>query len=176
MQKYYNKWIAETIKELIPTGKFRRPSYKTVAHWVKDLWDAVDVNLIWRSFKYCGISNKRDGTEDDWIFNYNCLKQKNQLNDKVEVLSDKEDESDGEYENKEDKEYNDKEKEDKEYDDEEEEDDECDEEEEECKYREEASGNFLRYRIAEICKISRSQLFFVLFLCNSVKFFNFADC
>jgi hypothetical protein len=121
--------MAETIKELTPTSKFRRPSYETVAHWVKDSWNAVDVNLIQQSFKCCGISNKHDGTEDDWIFNYDRLKQKNQLNDKV-----------GEYENEEDKEYDDEEEEDKEYDDEEEEDNECDEEEEECEYREEEDG------------------------------------
>ncbi|GBB83249.1 hypothetical protein RclHR1_01000005 [Rhizophagus clarus] len=149
MRRYYNEWMAETIKELTPTGKFRRPSYETVAHWVKDSWDAVDVNLIQRSFKCCGISNKRDGTEDDWIFNYDRLKQNNQLNDEVVVLSDKEDESDGEYENDEDEEYDDEEEEDNEYEDdddddeeeeEEEEEDECDEEEEESEYREEEDG------------------------------------
>ncbi|CAB4376918.1 unnamed protein product [Rhizophagus irregularis] len=120
--------MAETIKELTLTGKFRRSSYETVAHWVKDSWDAVDVNLIWQSFKCCGISNKHDGTEDDWIFNYDRLKQKNQLNDEVE-----------EYENDKDEEYDDEEEEDEddEDDDEEEEEDECDEEEEESEYREE---------------------------------------
>jgi hypothetical protein len=60
-----------TIKDLTPTGKFKRPYYETVANWVKDSWDAVDVNLIRRSFKCCGISNKRDGTEDELIFDYN---------------------------------------------------------------------------------------------------------
>ena len=89
MRRKYNEWMAESIKDLTPTGKFRRPSYETVAHWVKDLWEAVDVNLIQRSFKYCGISNKRDGTEDDWIFNYDRLKQASQPNDEVVVLSDK---------------------------------------------------------------------------------------
>ncbi|GBC07964.1 hypothetical protein RclHR1_07810006 [Rhizophagus clarus] len=149
MQRYYNEWMAETIKELTPTGKFRRHSYKTVAHWVKDSWDAVDVNLIQRSFKCCRISNKRNGTEDDWIFNYDHLKQNNQLNDEVVVLSDKEDESDGEYENDEDEEYDDEEEEDNEYEDnddddddeeEEEEEDEYDEEEEENEYRKEEDG------------------------------------
>ncbi|CAB4402808.1 unnamed protein product [Rhizophagus irregularis] len=92
--------MAET-KELTPTGKIKRPSYETVAHLVKDSWDAVDVNLIRRSFKCCGISNKRDGTEDDWIFNNDRLKQANQLNDEVEVLSDKENDGDEEYGNEE---------------------------------------------------------------------------
>jgi hypothetical protein len=94
-------------KELTPTGKLKRPSYETVANWVKDSWNAVDVNLIRRSFKCCGVSNNRDGSEDDWIFNYDRLGQTDRLNDGVEIPSDKEDEEvqesekDEEYENSE---------------------------------------------------------------------------
>ena len=83
MRRNYNEWMAETIKELTPTGKIKRPSYETVVNWVKDSWNAVDVNLVRRSFKCCGISNKRDGTEDDWIFNYNRL---GQVNDEVSYI------------------------------------------------------------------------------------------
>src|SRR3954452_24935987 len=119
MRKNYNEWMAEAVKELTPTGKFRRPSYETVAHWVKNSWDAVDVNLIRRSFKCCGISNKRDGTEDDWIFNYDRLGQANKLNDEMEIPLDREDE-DYEYEEDEDDENE------KEY---EEDEDGCEEEE-----------------------------------------------
>jgi len=75
-----------------------KPSCETVANWVRDSWNAVDVNLIQKSFKCCGISNKHDGTEDDWIFNYNRLGQENQPGDEVEIPSD---------ENKEDEEGND---------------------------------------------------------------------
>src|ERR1044071_6836327 len=84
--------MMEEIKELTPTGKLKRPSYETVANWVKDSWNAVDVNLIRRSFKCCGISNNRNGSEDDWIFNYDRLGQTDRLNDGVEIPSDKEDE------------------------------------------------------------------------------------
>ena len=135
MRRYYNEWMAETIKELTPTGKFKRPSYETVANWVKDSWNEVDVNLIQRSFKCCGISNKRDGTEDDWIFNYDRLGQANQLNDEVEVPSDKENEEDEDY----DDDDNDEEKED--YDDDEEDEDECEyKEDEENEYGEKEDG------------------------------------
>ena len=92
MRRNYNEWMMEEIKELTPTGKLKRPSYETVANWVKDSWNAVDVNLIRRSFKCCGISNNRDGSEDDWIFNYDRLGQTDRLNDGVEIPSDKEDE------------------------------------------------------------------------------------
>jgi len=126
--------MAETIKELTPTGKFKRPSYETVANWVKDFWNEVDVNLIQRSFKCCGISNKRDGTEDDWIFNYDRLGQANQLNDEIEVPSDKENEEDEEYDDdEEDEDYDDdnNDEEEEDYDDDKEDEDECEYEEDE---------------------------------------------
>src|ERR1044071_6117116 len=97
--------MMEEIKELTPTGKLKRPSYETVANWVKDSWNAVDVNLIKRSFKCCGISNNRNGSEDDWIFNYDRLGQADRLNDGVEIPSDKEDEEVQESENDEDEDY-----------------------------------------------------------------------
>ncbi|CAB4399489.1 unnamed protein product [Rhizophagus irregularis] len=90
MRRNYNEWMAEVVKELTPAGNLKKPSYETVAKWVRDSWNAVDVNLIQKSFKCCGISNKRDGTEDDWIFNYNRLGQGNQPGDEVEMPSDDE--------------------------------------------------------------------------------------
>ena len=36
-------------------GKIKRPSYSTVATWVKESWDEVDKYLIQRSFKSCGF-------------------------------------------------------------------------------------------------------------------------
>jgi len=118
--------MMEEIKELTPTGKLKRPSYETVANWVKDSWNAVDVNLIRRSFKCCGVSNNRDGSEDDWIFNYDRLGQTDRLNDGVEIPSDKEDEEVQESEkdeesSEEEGEYHEKE--------DDEEEDECEEEE-----------------------------------------------
>src|SRR5437764_1200203 len=105
MRRNYNEWMMEEIKELTPTGKLKRPSYKTVANWVKDSWNAVDVNLIRRSFKCYGVSNNRDGSEDDWIFNYDRLGQTDRLNDGVEIPSDKEDEEVQESEKDEDEKY-----------------------------------------------------------------------
>jgi len=43
------------------------------------------MNLIQRSFKCCGISNKHDGTEDELIFDYNHLRQSGQSDDRVEI-------------------------------------------------------------------------------------------
>ncbi|GES79033.1 oocyte zinc finger protein XlCOF7.1-like isoform X2 [Rhizophagus clarus] len=97
--------MAEAVKELTLAGNLKKSSYETVANWVRDSWNAVDVDLIRKSFKYCGISNKHNGTEDDWIFNYDRLGQGNQLGDEVEIPSDnergneedKEGETDNEY-------------------------------------------------------------------------------
>ena len=105
MRRNYNEWMMEEIKELTPTGKLKKPSYETVANWVKDSWNAVDVNLIRQSFKCCDVSNNRDGSEDDWIFNYDRLGQTDRLNDGVEIPSDKEDEEVQESEKDEDEEY-----------------------------------------------------------------------
>jgi hypothetical protein len=85
MRKNYNDWMSESVKELTPAGRIKRPSYETVVNWVNRSWDAIDVSLIQQSFKCCGISNKRDGTEDDWIFDYERLKQV-KSSDEVEIL------------------------------------------------------------------------------------------
>jgi hypothetical protein len=95
MHKHYNEWMSESVRELTPAGKIKRPSYETAVDWVNQSWNAVDVNLIRRSFKCCGISNKRDGTEDDWIFDYRRLEQR-KSND--EVTLDDENNEDNEYE------------------------------------------------------------------------------
>ena len=126
----------EEVKELTPTGKLKRPSYETVANWVKDLWNAVNVNLIRRSFKCCGISNNRDGSEDDWIFNYDRLGQADRLNDGVEIPSDKEDEEVQESEKDEESSEEEGEYHEKEND---EEEDECEEEEDKCNENEDES-------------------------------------
>ncbi|GES90266.1 transposase, putative [Rhizophagus clarus] len=105
--------MAEAVKELTPAGNSKKPSYETIENWVRDSWNAVDVDLIRKSFKCCGISNKRDGTEDDWIFNYNRLGQGIQSGDEVEIPSDdergneedKEGETDDEYVKETDEEY-----------------------------------------------------------------------
>ena len=68
--------MSEAIKDYTPSGKIKRPSYSLVANWVKEGWDAIDINMIRRSFKCCGISNATDGTEDTLIFDFNRLEDK----------------------------------------------------------------------------------------------------
>lgn len=69
----YNDWMMSNIHTFTSAGKIKRPSYSTVATWVKESWDEVDEDLIQRSFKSCGISTNTDGSEDDCIFDNNLL-------------------------------------------------------------------------------------------------------
>ena len=41
--------MSSTIHALTPAGRIKKPSYSTVATWVKESWDEVDENLIRRS-------------------------------------------------------------------------------------------------------------------------------
>jgi hypothetical protein len=68
--------MCEAIKDYTPSGKIKRPSYSLVAKWVKEGWDAIDINMIRRSFKCCGVSNATDGTEDALIFDFDRLENK----------------------------------------------------------------------------------------------------
>ena len=70
MRKIYNQWFDKGIKEYTKAGKLKRPSYSLIADWVKEAWEAIDVNLVRKSFKYCGISNEMDGSEDNLIFDF----------------------------------------------------------------------------------------------------------
>ena len=78
--------MADSVKELTPAGNIKRPLYETVVNWINNSQNAIDVNLIQRVFKCCGISNKRDGTEDELIFDYNYLEQSGQSNGRIEQI------------------------------------------------------------------------------------------
>ena len=77
--------MLSNIHTFTPAGKIKKPLYSTVATWVKEFWNEVDVSLIQKSFRCCGISTKLDGSEDNQLFNYgNLLDQVNNMDDKVE--------------------------------------------------------------------------------------------
>ena len=71
-------------QRIYPSGRIKKPSYSLVTNWVKDSWDAIDPNMIKRSFKYCGISNNINGLEDDLIFDLSKLENVNNRNRGVE--------------------------------------------------------------------------------------------
>jgi hypothetical protein len=99
MRNHYNHWMNEAIKEYTPSGKIKRPSYSLVANWVKESWDAVDTNIIRRSFKCCGVSNAINGSEDGLIFNFNKVQTINNRGRGIEEDGENNDESsDSDYE------------------------------------------------------------------------------
>jgi hypothetical protein len=68
VRNLYNHWMSEAIKDYTPSGKIKRPSYSLVANWVKESWEAMDTNMIKRSFKCYGVSNNVNGSEDILIY------------------------------------------------------------------------------------------------------------
>jgi hypothetical protein len=75
VRRRYDEWMANTIHQLTPAGRLRKPSYTTLAQWVRDSWEEVDLHLIIKAFKCCGVSVKMDGTEDDIVFDYELLNE-----------------------------------------------------------------------------------------------------
>ena len=84
--------MLSTTYNFTSAGRIKRPSYSTIATWIKESWDEVDNNLIQRSFKCCGISTKTDSSEDHYIFDYDKLSDP--VNDEddeiIEVIDDEE--------------------------------------------------------------------------------------
>ncbi|CAG8691411.1 10786_t:CDS:1, partial [Funneliformis caledonium] len=76
VRNLYNDWMCNAIKDYTPSEKIKRPSYLLVANWVKEGWNAVDINKIRQSFKCCGILNAADRTEDTLIFDFNQLEDR----------------------------------------------------------------------------------------------------
>ena len=73
MRDCYNEWMANEVHQLTPAGRIRKPSYATVAQWVKKSWDDIDSNLMRKAFKCCGVLVRMDGTEDELVFDYEGL-------------------------------------------------------------------------------------------------------
>uniref|UniRef100_U9UVR8 Uncharacterized protein n=1 Tax=Rhizophagus irregularis (strain DAOM 181602 / DAOM 197198 / MUCL 43194) TaxID=747089 RepID=U9UVR8_RHIID len=47
LNKLFKDKMSEEIKEYKSTEKIKKPSYSLVANWVKESWDAVDINIIY---------------------------------------------------------------------------------------------------------------------------------
>ncbi|CAB4405234.1 unnamed protein product [Rhizophagus irregularis] len=68
--------MSSTIYALTPTRGINRPSYSTVATWVKGSWDDVDKDLIRRSFKCCEVLTNTDNDEENKYTEENNYKNK----------------------------------------------------------------------------------------------------
>ncbi|CAG8843846.1 46520_t:CDS:2, partial [Gigaspora margarita] len=47
----YNEWMINAIHDLTPAERIRKPSYSTLALWVKESWDEISPLLIRKAFK-----------------------------------------------------------------------------------------------------------------------------
>uniref|UniRef100_U9UBC4 DDE-1 domain-containing protein n=1 Tax=Rhizophagus irregularis (strain DAOM 181602 / DAOM 197198 / MUCL 43194) TaxID=747089 RepID=U9UBC4_RHIID len=90
IRNIYNNWMSEAIKNYISCGKIKRPFYSLVVRWIKEGWDAIDINMIRQSFKYCDERNENDSEESD--SNYD--KSESEENDENKIEDSDENESD----------------------------------------------------------------------------------
>ncbi len=63
----YEGWLAQEDKPLTKGGNPKAPSKVTVAHCIKNVWEALKPEVIQKSFKVCGITNNPDNSEDHLI-------------------------------------------------------------------------------------------------------------
>jgi hypothetical protein len=68
MKEKWNRWMQSSDFKETPTGRRQNPTISKVCEWVKNLWDAMKTEIVFKPFKKCGISNSRDGTEDNLLF------------------------------------------------------------------------------------------------------------
>ena len=68
LRRRWVEWMAAEQYTFTAGGNMRAPPLITLAQWVKDTWDELNVPVITRSFKKCCISNALDGTEDDLVW------------------------------------------------------------------------------------------------------------
>ena len=78
MRQQYNIWMAEEVYQLTSAGRIQCPAYSVIAQWVKTAWESIDPKMVSRSFKCCGISNARNGSEEHLIFDYDQVTMTNQ--------------------------------------------------------------------------------------------------
>ncbi|KAG0433873.1 hypothetical protein HPB47_019521, partial [Ixodes persulcatus] len=62
--------------DLTPKENPRRPSRQNVVDFAAEAWASLSEDMVWRSFKRCGISTSVDGTEDG------------ELNDRLALVDD----------------------------------------------------------------------------------------
>ncbi|KAM7294007.1 pogo transposable element with KRAB domain [Ixodes scapularis] len=69
LRQEYEEWIRSPDRKKTPTGKLQKASPSTVVTWISDAWKRVRANVVVKSFRKCCITNRRDGTEDDLLWN-----------------------------------------------------------------------------------------------------------
>jgi hypothetical protein len=68
LKEQYTRWMAVGEHEFTPMGKIKRPDVEQLCEWIREAWARILLAFIEKSFKKCDISNKFDGTEDDYLW------------------------------------------------------------------------------------------------------------
>jgi hypothetical protein len=67
IQHSYSEWAQETQKTT-PTGCLKRATLTEMCQWILEAWQSISQDMIVKSFKVTGISNKMDGSEDNFLW------------------------------------------------------------------------------------------------------------
>jgi len=78
----------EEVYEFISTRRIKRPAYNKIAQWVKVTWNNINIEKIKKSFKCYRISVAKDNTENNLIFDYDLLNNKNENSNNDKVFED----------------------------------------------------------------------------------------
>ena len=65
IRRQYNEWMSGNKHALTPQGRIKRAGLDVFVTWCLNAWNAIEGDMIVKSFKKCCISNALDGTEDD---------------------------------------------------------------------------------------------------------------
>jgi hypothetical protein len=72
LREFYDKWMeGDADKSYTAGGNLRAPTKKLLIDWIVTAWNELDISMIVKSFKSCGLTNNLDGTEDEQI---HCFK------------------------------------------------------------------------------------------------------
>jgi hypothetical protein len=63
----YSEWTQKT-HETKPTGCLKRATLTKMCRWILKAWQSISQDMIVKSFKVTGISNKMDRSEDDFLW------------------------------------------------------------------------------------------------------------
>ena len=64
----YGEWTATGQKTYTRAGNISAPSKLQCLNWVKKAWESVQVEVVIKSFRSCGIAVQINGSEDKEIY------------------------------------------------------------------------------------------------------------
>ena len=68
----YDEWLASGVHQYTEAENMKPASRHLVVEWILESWNRLEKNLIFKSFKSCGLNLKTDGSEDHLI---HCFKE-----------------------------------------------------------------------------------------------------